>query len=128
MSFPSPQGLSSDGLRRLVEQLLDEVATLRERVSELEGENAELKEKNARLKGLKGRPKLKPSGMEKATNGAKAKSKRKKTKRAKRRSPVLNEENKLSVNAPAGSRFKGYDDFVVQDLRIEGRVIRYRRE
>ncbi len=120
--------LSNDELRRLVEQLLAEVAALRERVCELEAENAALKEENARLKGLKGRPKLKPSGMEKATNGAKGKSQRKKAKRAKRRSPVVNEEHKLSMNAPAGSRFKGYDDFVVQDLRIEGRVIRYRRE
>ena len=120
--------LSNDELRRLVEQLLAEVVALRERVCELEAENAALKEENARLKGLKGRPKLKPSGMEKATNGAKGKSQRKKAKRAKRRSPVVNEEHKLSMNAPAGSRFKGYDDFVVQDLRIEGRVIRYRRE
>ena len=128
MSFSGTQDLSNEELCRLVEQLLDEVAALRERVSELETENAELKEENVRLKGLKGRPKLKPSGMEKATGDPKAKPGRKKTKRAKRRSPVLNEEHKLSVSAPAGSRFKGYDDFVVQDLRIEGRVIRYRRE
>lgn len=120
--------LSNGELRQLVDQLLTEVVALRERVCELEAENAALKEENARLKGLKGRPKLKPSGMEKATNGAKGKSQRKKAKRAKRRSPVVNEEHKLSMNAPAGSRFKGYDDFVVQDLRIEGRVIRYRRE
>ena len=102
MSFSGTQDLSNAALRRLVEQLLDEVTALRERVSDLETENAALKEENARLKGLKGRPKLKPSGMEKATSGTKAKSKRKKMKRAKRRSPVLNEEHKLSVGAPAG--------------------------
>ncbi|MGI9435423.1 MAG: IS66 family transposase [Geminicoccaceae bacterium] len=60
--------------------------------------------------------------------GPKAKIRCKKAKRASRRSPVVNEEHKLSIGAPAGSRFKGHDDFVVQDLRIEGRVIRYRRE
>ncbi|MGI9433947.1 MAG: IS66 family transposase [Geminicoccaceae bacterium] len=120
--------LSKDALFRLVEDLVAEVSSLRERVSELEAENAALKEENARLKGQKGRPKLKPSGMEKATGETKAKGGRKKAKPAKRRSPMVNEEHKLSVNAPFGSRFKGYDDFVVQDLRIEGRVIRYRRE
>ena len=73
MSFSGTQDLSNDSLRGLVEQLLDEVAALRERVCELEAENAALKEENARLKGLKGRPKLKPSGMEKATGGTKAK-------------------------------------------------------
>jgi len=93
----------------------------------LETENTALREDNARLKGLKGRPKLKPSGMEEGTNRPQGKGKRKKE-RAKRRSPVVNEEHKLSVDIPAGSRFKGYDDFVVQDLRLEGRVIRYRRE
>ena len=125
MSFSGTQNLSNDALGHLVEQLLDEVTALRERVSELEAENAALKEENTRLKGLKGL-KLKPSGMEKAKSSTR--SKRKNMKRAKCRSPVLNEEHKLSVGAPAGSRFKGYDDFVVKDLRIEGRLIRYRRE
>ena len=119
--------LSKDELVGLVEQLLAEVSALRERVCALEVENAALREENARLKGLKGRPKLKPSGMEEGTNQPKGKGKRQKKRRA-RRSPVVNEEHKLSVAAPAGSRFKGYDDFVVQELRLESRVIRYRRE
>jgi hypothetical protein len=124
MSKPRPisvDDLSLDELRGLVCELLA-------RVSELESENAALKEEVARLKGHKGRPKLKPSGMERATGGAKAKTGRKKAKRASRRSAVAGEERKLSLDAPAGSRFKGYDDFVVQDLKIEARVIRYRRE
>ena len=119
------QDLSKDGL---VEKLLLEVSAVRERVSALEAENAAFREEAARLKGLNGRPKLKPSGMEKATNRAKGQGKQQQKKRAPRRSPLVNEEHKLSMNAPSGSRFKGYDDFVLQELRLEGRVIRYRRE
>jgi len=34
----------------------------------------------------------------------------------------------LKVAVPAGSRFKGYEDILVRDLRLSAEVIRYRRE
>ncbi len=118
----SVESLSLDELRGLVLDLLA-------KVSELEEENAGLKEEVARLKGHSGRPKLKPSGMAPATDRGKGQQKRgKKRKRAKRQSPKVQDEQKLTINPPVGSRFKGYDDFVVQDLRLEAKVIRYRRE
>ncbi|MEM9443125.1 MAG: hypothetical protein AAGA73_22000 [Pseudomonadota bacterium] len=67
MLTPTTNDLANDDLRQLVEQLIGEVGRLRERVRDLEEENAALKDEVARLKGLKGRPTLKPSGMEKGT-------------------------------------------------------------
>ena len=83
-------------------QLLEDVVALK-------AENAALREEIARLKGLKGPPKLKPSGMEKATEPARAERK------AGRRGGkidrlVIDEERVLKAAVPPGSRFKGYRD------------------
>jgi hypothetical protein len=110
-----------DERRRLVAELLGEVVRLRD-------ENAALREEIARLKGHKGRPKIKPSGMERATPGPARRAKSKRSKRRTIAKRVVHEERVLALSAPAGSRFKGYEDFVVQDLRLEARVIRYRRQ
>src|SRR5918994_2381641 len=108
-------------LRRLVAELLAEVARLRD-------ENAALREEIARLKGLKGRPKIRPSGMERAAPERTLGTKTKRSKRGTTAERVVHEERGLVIAAPPGSRFKGYEDFVVQDLRLEARVIRYRRQ
>ncbi|MCB9943982.1 MAG: transposase [Geminicoccaceae bacterium] len=130
MSKPNATNLATLGL----DDLRDLVAALLERVALLEAENAALRDEIARLKGLKGRPKIKPSGMaakagtSTATGKRGGKGKRGGSSKASRRVPVVSEEQKLGVEAPPGSRFKGYEDFVVQDLRLESRVIRYRQE
>lgn len=112
---------SPEELRQLVAELLGEVARLRE-------ENAALREEIARLKGHKGRPKIKPSGMERATPERGPGAKTKRSTRSTTAKRVVHEERVLALAAPPGSRFKGYEDFVVQDLRLEARVIRYRRQ
>jgi hypothetical protein len=41
---------------------------------------------------------------------------------------VVEEEQVQAITAPPGSRFKGYEDVVVWDLRLAARRIRYRRQ
>src|SRR3954468_24208554 len=112
--------LSPTKLKALVIELLGKVAALEQTVA---AQRAEI----ARLKGLKGRPALKPtSGMEKARE-PKPPSPPKG-----RRGPVTPrvavEDQVIAATVPPGSRFKGYADFLVQDLVLRVRCIRYRRE
>jgi hypothetical protein len=111
--------LSSTELKALVVRLLGKVAALEQTVA---AQRAEI----ARLKGLKRRPVLKPSGMEKASEPKPPSSPKG------RRGPVAPrvavEDRILGATVPPGSRFKGYADFLVQDLVLRARCTRYRRE
>jgi hypothetical protein len=128
MPDPEPlEELSAAALRRLVGELRAEVARLCEQTARLQDENAALRDEIARLKGLPGRPRLRPSGMEPATGRDRAAPPRRRG-GAKRATLPVSEEQVLTVAAPAGSRFKGYEDYLVRDLQLRPRVIRYRRE
>jgi hypothetical protein len=108
-------------LRELVVALLGEVATLTQTVGELRAEIA-------RLKGLKGPPDIKSSGMDKATEPAKPDRVENRPRRGKVCPRVSIEERVLKATVPPGSRFKGYETYLVQDLVLSVHAIRYKRE
>jgi hypothetical protein len=114
-------GLSSAQLKELVTSLFA-------RLTELERTIAEQRVEIARLKGLKGRPDIKPSGMDKATDPAKRGVQGKRRGRGKIRPRVKIEDRVLQATAPAGSRFKGYESYLVQELMLSVHATCYRRE
>src|SRR5215469_216120 len=114
-----------------VEELKALVITLLERVSELTRTVEALREENRRLKGLKGgkpdiKPPSRPSGMEQASTEKPIGPRRGGSDKAARL--VIHEDRVLKVAASPGSLFKGYEDFVAQDLVLRAHVVRYRRE
>ena len=115
---------SPGDLKSLVLKLFEEVAELRRTV-------AAQRDEIIRLKGGPGRPNIKPSGMDKATEpkasptaGGEARRKGSKTSKL-----SIHEERTVKVaTPPQGSRFKGYTNFVVQDLVIRPHVVNFRCE
>src|SRR3954465_12231337 len=118
----SLSGLPRAELEALAERLLAENDALRQVVTELKAEVAT-------LKGVKGRPKLRPSGMEKGAGSDPGATNRGRGGRGKAERLTVDEERVVAAaDVPAGSRFKGYEDFLVQDLVLRPHVVRVRRE
>src|SRR5712692_5542746 len=137
----SLERLTRADLIGVVRDLIGEVGRLRAENEKLSGaltklktEHQAIKDELARLKNLPPRPPQKPSGMDKATDrgGSGAKG-AEGEKSSRRRGSQL---DKLTIGAtvvvrakaPAGSRHKGYEEIVVQDLSLSPQVTRYRRE
>src|SRR6516225_3769620 len=128
-SSDSLETLSPPELIGLVRRLIGEVERLRKDNEKLNAalasakrENQELKDEIRRLKGLPPRPPMKPSGMEKATDGrAPESSNQADALPPRRRGPGVSKLSidrtvTLAASAPANSRPKGYEDTIVQDI------------
>jgi hypothetical protein len=115
----------------LVLQLLEIIRLQQERLQQLEERVHQLEDEIARLKGLKARPRIVPSALETPPRPPRdPKAKRPGSdKRSKTAQLTITEEIVVHLpDIPPEATFKGYEDFVVQDLILKPRVIRYRRE
>ena len=127
----------------VVRDLIGEVGRLRAEneklgvaFTELKVEHQAVKDELARLKKLPPRPPQKPSGMDKATDrgvSGDGDKNAKGEKSSRRRGSNLDkltigETVVVRAKAPAGSRHKGYEEIVVQDLSLSPQVTLYRRE
>src|SRR5262249_35355324 len=115
----------------LVQQLLEIIRLQQERIQQLQERVHQLEDEIARLKGLKPRPRIAPSTLEAPPRpprdpDAKRPGSANRPKRAKL--PIPDEVVTPLAHRREGAVFKGYEDFVVQDLVLRPRVILSRRE
>ena len=144
MGLPPPDSLerlTHADLIGVVRDLIGEVTRMRAENKKLVGSLAKLrvehraaKDEIARLKHLPPRPPIKPSGMDKSTQAKGSEAGDDKGGRSSRRRGSQLDRLKIGATVvvkadpPAGSRNKGFEDIVVQDLSLNPRVTRYRRE
>jgi hypothetical protein len=132
----------------LVEQLLEQIESLLEKNRQQAEHIQQLRDEIAVLKGQKAKPKFKPSGMDTETDGDGnrdedrddsggangsgdgARKRAGSSKRSKTQHLTIHETLEVApkLPVPAGSRSKGYRDFIVQDLRIQPHNTCYRLE
>ena len=116
-------------LEAQVAELRDELEKSEISRTTLQAENQDLRDEIARLKNLPPRPPFKPSGMDEITEQEVRKPDGQRRRRGpKRDKDRVTREEVLSIAAPSGSRFKGYETILVRDLAISAELIRYRRE
>jgi len=115
----------------LVRQLLDIIDLQQERILQLEERIKQLEDEIARLKGLKARPQIAPSTLETPPRPPRDPNAKRpgSAKRSKTAELTITTKKVIRlVDKPLGSIFKGYEDFVVQDLVLQPQVVLYRRE
>ena len=110
-----------EGARQAIVALLNLVETMQQENQELRAEVQRLRDEISRLKGEQGKPEIK---ADKAKDHSSEKERHKPKdwhKGSKRDRIIINREQKLYVDKrelPDDAQFKGYEETVVQDIRL----------
>jgi hypothetical protein len=128
-----PAAIADPTARALLIQLLNVVnqqaGQLRAQTEEIQ----RLRDEIARLKGEQGRPKINPQAPPSAplSSEAERRTPQPRQPRSKQAQLTITREEVCRLDRttlPPDAQFKGYEDVVVQDLRIEADTIRFRKE
>ena len=119
-------------MRQLVGSLLNIIEDLSANVSHLQEANQRLRDENNRLKGEQGKPDIKPRKRPRDHSSEKERYQaRKHQKKSKRSQIKIDREETLRVDRehlPTDAVFKGYEEVVVQDIRLHTDNILFRKE
>lgn len=130
LTLPSYDAIPPAEHGQTLQWVLEVCQRQQERLVLLEETVVQLKNEIAILKGEKPRPQIKPSTLTKETPPGEEPARRA------RRGPHVKQAKELEIHEtrllepaqiPGGAVFKGYEDYVVQGLRIRLHNIRYRR-
>jgi regulator of replication initiation timing len=122
-----------EGARQAIVAVLNLVEELKQENQELRAENQRLRDEINRLKGEQGKPEIKAdkSKAKDVSSEEERRTPKSWSKGRKLNKIVVHWEEKLSVDKselPADAQFKGYEDAVVQDIRLEANNIRFVKE
>jgi hypothetical protein len=131
-----PSSIQDENARQAIFRLFNLIEDLAAENRKLREENQRLRDENNRLKGEQGKPNIKPS---KGTGGKQAdySSERERykprswKKASKTACIVVNREEVIPIDPeqlPPDAEFKGYQDVVVQDIKIETDNVQFRKE
>ena len=139
-----PNQIEDEGSRQAIMYLLNLVERQQAELERLRQENEGLREENNRLKGQSKKPKYKAEAVsdderegkegeeyssEKERKGAREGRGRKK--RRKNKDIKIDREETLKVEQeqlPADAEFKGHEEVIVQDIKVETDNVRFRKE
>jgi hypothetical protein len=122
---PMPNLPPQEERPRWVDDLLAIIAVQAEELHRLREENQALRDEVARLKGQKGKPSIGPSRL---THKDRKDNPGKRFRRGSSERRIDRTQVVKAKDVPIGSRFKGYADYVVQELAIKVETTQYRVE
>lgn len=123
-----------EGARQAMVSLLNLVEELKQENLSQRAEIQALRDEINRLKGEDGKPDIKANKKQKEDHSSEKERKgssRKRRKRKKLSEVKINREEIVRIDKsqlPSDAKFKGYEEVIVQDLRIETDNIRFRKE